>query len=995
MKQKSNLLTLSLLAFCTCTQNKNNVYYVRPISPPDVDCPGDPCQSLHDYGTETLETPDTNTVTMILIEGYHSADRHSYVYNFGSPINSYTLHIIGNNQSSNTAIVEDLKTAITVKNMKLESFNASKIYLYIDESVVESQTTNISISNCAFIECAMILTNVHLTIKDSNFSGSTSTAIMLFSSTLTILGHVTFHNNMGFQGGALMLVGTVMKIAKGTKLYFQENYAENTGGAIFVVHPQMMINAHGFYSSCFYQLLDYDIESNYRIKFINNLAEKGGNHIYGASLKSGCICALINDTYIGSDDVYHQFFWFDPGYDSSFSAVSADATRVCICDDNGNLQCDRIKVYLQVYPGAQFSQPVVVVGGDYGTTTGTVYASFLYETSTTTLSSNQNHQVVSKTSECSMLNFSVYSNESNEILVLTVQEAYFKLVGDFYYDNKFCIKFIDDNGTVYAIIFETSDFSCTETESDIQARNIPVFFNIDLLPCPSGFILSGDPPGCQCHPVLTANSIDCILNHLNGYHTWNSANIWIQAVGSNEYNTVILLGKHCPFGYCKPSRKQINLTNPDTQCALNRAGILCGGCKKNCSLAIGSSRCIHCPSNNNLALFIFFAVAGVLLVLIVAALNLTVTQGMINSLVFYANLLWAYQNILFPSGFGRELIVHKTFIAWLNLDFGIETCFFRGMNAYTKTWLQFIFPFYTASLFLLGLRYSSKLSTLFGNRSVQTLATLLFLSYSKLLRTIIACLQLVIYYTYDNSNVNGSSNVAWAIDGNYSYGRYPHIFLLLGAITCFILLYMPYTLLLFSMQWLRSIDHYGPLKFIAQYKPLYDAYFAPLKDKHHYWFGLLLLVQGVLLLVSSLTLYTLPEISLLLLLAISIFLLCYVNSVRPYKRMSVVILESSFMVNFIILAVGYLYFRDNNKGKAILLSLSITAALVEFCGIIIWNLTPKKLIEKFQIRSKRNAELDLEDVHILEEHHSKSEYRSYCDSQSVKCDDMIAGNKAT
>ena len=161
---------------------------------------------------------------------------------------------------------------------------------------------------------------------------------------------------------------------------------------------------------------------------------------------------------------------------------------------------------------------------------------------------------------------------------------------------------------------------------------------------------------------------------------------------------------------------------------------------------------------------------------------------------------------------------------------------------------------------------------------------MLFLSHSKLLSTIIACLQLATYYTYDDLNVNGSINIVWAIDGNYSYGRHPHIFLLLAAIACFILLWMPYTLLLFSMQWLRSVDHLGPLKFIARYKPLYDAYFAPLKDKHYYWFGLLLLAQGLLLLVSSLTLYILPEISVLLLLAIAIFLFCYVNSVRPYKK---------------------------------------------------------------------------------------------------------------
>ena len=166
-----------------------------------------------------------------------------------------------------------------------------------------------------------------------------------------------------------MLVGTVMQIARESNILFQDNYAENTGGGIFVVHPQMMINAHSYYSSCFYRLLDYDTESNYSIKFINNSAAKGGDHIYGASLKSGC--SLASD--LDSHKVFRRYFWFDPGHESSISAVSGDATRVCICEE-GKPQCDAIIVDLQIYPGEQFHLPVVLVGGDYGTTTGTVYA---------------------------------------------------------------------------------------------------------------------------------------------------------------------------------------------------------------------------------------------------------------------------------------------------------------------------------------------------------------------------------------------------------------------------------------------------------------------------------------------------------------------------------------------------------------------------------------------------------------------------------------------
>ena len=171
-------------------------------------------------------------------------------------------------------------------------------------------------------------------------------------------------------------------------------------------------------------------------------------------------------------------------------------------------------------------------------------------------------------------------------------------------------------------------------------------------------------------------------------------------------------------------------------------GRLCGGCKHNYSLAIGSFNCIHCSNNDNLSLLIFFVAAGPLLIVLISVLNLTVTQGMINGLVVYANIIWAYQSFFFPHRITGILTFLQVFIAWLNFDFGIETCFVIGLDAYWKTWLQYTFPIYTAGLFVIGVRYSSKLSNLCGSRSVPTLATLLFLSYTKLLHTVIASLRL-------------------------------------------------------------------------------------------------------------------------------------------------------------------------------------------------------------------------------------------------------------
>ena len=120
-------------------------------------------------------------------------------------------------------------------------------------------------------------------------------------------------------------------------------------------------------------------------------------------------------------------------------------------------------------------------------------------------------------------------------------------------------------------------------------------------------------------------------------------------------------------------------------------------------------------------------------------LNLTVTQGLLNGLIFYVNILWMYKGILFPQTQHTVLLVFQVFIAWLNLDFGIETCFIVGLTAFWKTLLQFLFPLYIwliAGVIIIACCYSSCLTNLIGDRAVPLLATLFLLSYTKLLHTL-------------------------------------------------------------------------------------------------------------------------------------------------------------------------------------------------------------------------------------------------------------------
>ena len=79
------------------------------------------------------------------------------------------------------------------------------------------------------------------------------------------------------------------------------------------------------------------------------------------------------------------------------------------------------------------------------------------------------------------------------------------------------------------------------------------------------------------------------------------------------------------------------------------------------------------------------------LVILLITCNVTVTEGTINGLIFYANIVRMNHTIFFPPYNSNILTI---FIAWINLDIGIQSCFYNGMDGYTLTWLQFLFPIY-------------------------------------------------------------------------------------------------------------------------------------------------------------------------------------------------------------------------------------------------------------------------------------------------------------
>ena len=144
-------------------------------------------------------------------------------------------------------------------------------------------------------------------------------------------------------------------------------------------------------------------------------------------------------------------------------------------------------------------------------------------------------------------------------------------------------------------------------------------------------------------------------------------------------------------------------------------------------------------SNSHLLLMFAFLVAGVLLVVILTVCSLTVAEGTLGALVFYANIIQVNSPIFFQGG----KTVLSTFIASLNLDLGIQTCFTDDLDMYTKAWLQFVFLIYIWVLvvaMIISSHYSTTAAKWVSRNAPKVPATLFLLSYAKLLRITITIL---------------------------------------------------------------------------------------------------------------------------------------------------------------------------------------------------------------------------------------------------------------
>ena len=748
-----------------------------------------------------------------------------------------------------------------------------------------------------------------------------------------------FNNTASVQGGGIYAFGSAIIVYQRSALHFMDNSAKKGGGAYLEVNSKILVKKQypdhsspmkfagnkaiyggaihvddiSNYGACtratecfiqvqaLYKIIDNNMvnwDTNYvitkSIYFTDNKASKSGDNIYGGLLNR-CITDIYSETYFKMIGIESLTKYTSNATNDSISSLPV---QVCFCNDHGQPDCNHQPPAIHVKKGESFTLSLAVLD----------QADHAVEANITSILSprdggfSEGQQTQEVKQGCTPLKFNMFSPVNFESL------------------------------TPLAV-----DSPCRDSRPLMKH----VLINFLNCTCPVGFEPSSDNVRCEC---VCDSKMSPYITHCDS--TTSSllrvgTNSWISYVnGSDPYRYVIY--PHCPYDYCHPADDNIsiNLTIPngaDAQCAYNHTGVLCGGCHQNLSLSLGSSRCLPCTSLWPIkltAILLAATIAGFLLVATLLVLNLTVATGLLNAFIFYANIVAASSSVFFSSS---KPSLPTVFVAWLNLDIGFDTCFIHGLDAYTKTWLQTAFPAYIIALVVLVIiisEHSPRFTRLIGRRDpVATLATLILLSYAKLLSTTISVLSFAILDYPDGSHV------VWLPDGNVKYLQGKHIILFTAAILI-VLLGVSYTLLLFFWQWCIQTPHWVIFGWIrnTRLNGFITTYHAPYSIKHRYWTGLLLLVRVVLYITAAVTVSSDPQFPLLMtnILVGGLIFLKGIMGMRVYKGWLVDTVETLIYLNLLVFAALSLYHFNSDAIKQTAISYtSTTITFILLAGVVL------------------------------------------------------------
>ena len=724
-------------------------------------------------------------------------------------------------------------------------------------------------------------TSIHISVIDTELVGNWRNVITGCLS--IILNKITVANTLST---GLVIVSSVVTVKN--RLVFKNNTGV-VGGGIAIKGSSAMT-----------------LSTSAHLKFIGNHASYKGGGMYIDNTcrftdKYGSVSAIHvpltlkdNTAGVAGNDIYGRINHFNDFFNSTNPSTSSDPTAFALCDPDSN---ETTPIWYDdeqqsVFPGQVLKYSVALFGRSYHTNS--------YSVTDGRLTVDINGTLIDKyITNCSLIEYTpkyINYGRHNNTLTVTIDTPY--------------------NGEY----------------------DIPFILN----ECPIGFSVNSSSV-CACS--VSRENVTCDINSLNITH---NGLLWIGTYDtSTPFNAnatnpnACIINEDCLL-YCSPNPVTFQLNDTDTQCIDNRGQRMCGSCRDGYSLLMGSNKCGQCHDDYMIIGWIaLFAVMGVLLVVLLIALNLTVSVGTLNGLLFYANIVKLYEPVFSRKG---ALPVLSQVISWINLDFGFEVCFYNGMDSYAKQWLQFAFPLYLWIIIFIIIelckRYG-KISRLMGSHAVPVLFTLFLLSYTKLVRTIVIVLhkrEVTLHCT--NESVRSVS--LWYEDPNVEYAKGKHAGLFGFALLVSVFFVIPYTLfLLLNPFYEKYLSNLKLLKKIwNRFKPIIDAYSGPMKDEYRFWPGLLLVARIPLLLSVTLVDSFIQSHSFLLTMLLTVLVIvlslgyCFGG---VYKKRMNNVLEVWFLFNLCIMVGLSVAFNEESK-VLIWYNTCLSVFIFSFILIVVYHL---------------------------------------------------------
>ena len=762
-----------------------------------------------------------------------------------------------------------------------------------------------------------VFDNVHkvnINGSSSLFSNIKGSVIQTLDSNVHVSGNIVFRNNVAKSGAAFKMMQSFLYLCHGLFMNMTNNFAQVFGGAIYILNhfntvvPKCAIQIENFNSS--------------HVLFSGSLANYSGNSIYSVPLYQ---CYMINYGLVQSD-IYSNYFKFPVNSSNDLLDISSEVYDIIYCNSNRYNAC-RLFSNAMHYPGTTIKLLMAAIDK-----TGNHVSSIVKLSLITNIEEGYIKYSNSSVSEAEMLQSLHESRNSS------------------YSTIKVTVKSHDPNNDSLKLLVSSYESSVFTTVS------------LDLRSCPPGFRLTNGV--CNCS--LAVEKYFEIIGYQDGHCDINSLSIFVSPFRPNVW-----LGKFpsfgisdaCPFDICmraidfskqKPNvislpNFAVKLADNSKICMKHRTGALCGECEKGYSVVFGSGICMKC-SNWWLLTGFLYAIIGPLLVYFIYALNLTLSTGTINGIIFYAQAA-NISTLLYIQYFqneGNEAYQKfvSIFLSLLNLNLGFPICFFDGMNEFVKNGLNIAFPLYLLFIVVLLIilsRYSVWLSNRTSHLSVQVLVTVVHISFSNLLNAIITVITPATIFFDHGGKLK--TLVVWNRNGSVPFNSHDHVIITASIVTIAGTFLVPYTCLLITGRCVLKLSCGA-----RYFRAAYEAIHGPYKEKRHFWFSARLFLLIAMFVTHSSLLLRASFIVILLMLIVFLF---FQLLLQPFKNNLVNILDSLVLLNLVLfyLAVSYESVHGHVRSLYAVVIGLITLFLLQFVFIIsyhVLSLTNSRTISTLQ-----------------------------------------------